>query len=146
MESLVAMMKVLVIEKSSKLRGDIKIALKIRWPKVEIQECMDSRLCLKFLKNMDRIRDIVVIGESSEGDDTKLIIRKIRSICDIPIIVVGLRIYDDIALVQALESGADEYIRAPFNQTEFISRVNAITRVKQGQYKAKQTNPHRNIT
>lgn len=59
-----------------------------------------------------------------EGTD---LCRSIRSVSDVPIIVVSAR-SEEIDRVISLEMGADDYLVKPFGMRELVARIRAVTR------------------
>jgi len=53
--------------------------------------------------------------------------RRVRSISDVPIIMLTAR-DDDIDKIVGLELGADDYLTKPFNPRELVARIKAILR------------------
>ncbi|MGI8495487.1 MAG: response regulator transcription factor [Pyrinomonadaceae bacterium] len=53
--------------------------------------------------------------------------RKIRASSEIPIIVLSVK-DDEKTIVEALDSGADDYVRKPFGTNEILARVRAALR------------------
>ncbi|MCH9010115.1 MAG: response regulator transcription factor, partial [Chloroflexi bacterium] len=86
------------------------------------------------MSGFPRIEIIGITGipESVQGDDLPKMsiweaIKEIRRFSDIPIIV-ATEGRDEIAVVRALESGADDYIHLPCNLMEVMARVVALVR------------------
>src|SRR5260370_42258003 len=55
--------------------------------------------------------------------------RRLRSISDVPIIVLSVR-GEEKTKVDALDAGADDYITKPFGMDEFLARIRATLRRK----------------
>jgi two-component system, OmpR family, KDP operon response regulator KdpE len=53
--------------------------------------------------------------------------RKLRSISDVPIIVLSVR-GEERAKVEALDAGADDYVTKPFGMEELLARIRATLR------------------
>src|SRR4051812_33896858 len=53
--------------------------------------------------------------------------RKLRSFSQVPVIVISIK-GDEAIKVQALDSGADDYVTKPFGMEELLARVRALTR------------------
>jgi len=72
--------------------------------------------------------DLIIWGTDEPLCDVTDVIHSIRRHSPIPILVLSARRDEDIA-VDALESGADDFLRKPFGQRELLARVkNALRR------------------
>ena len=121
-------MNILIAENRTDIKEDIIIALRIRWPEIEIIDYSNSKGIINTI--LDNDIDVVIVGEQTSGMSNNELIKTINKYNLISIIVIGSRVQSDRSLVKALEYGADEYIRYPFTQMELLSRINAIVRNK----------------
>ena len=71
--------------------------------------------------------DVVVADLVLQGIDGIELTRQIRQTSKVPIIVLSA-IGEDRKKVEALESGADDYVTKPFNMDELVARVRALLR------------------
>ncbi|NOT69756.1 MAG: response regulator [Hyphomicrobium sp.] len=71
--------------------------------------------------------DLVTLDLRLGSEDGLALARKIRSIRDIPIIIVSAK-SDELDRIVGLEPGADDYIAKPFNLREVLARVRAVLR------------------
>jgi len=71
--------------------------------------------------------DIVLLDVMLPGVDGFEVCRRIRSTCDIPIVMLTAR-GEDMDRVVGLELGADDYVPKPFNPRELLARMRAILR------------------
>jgi two-component system response regulator MtrA len=71
--------------------------------------------------------DLVIVDVMLPSIDGFEVCRRIRKISSAPIIVVTARI-DTVDAVVGLESGADDYVRKPFDMTELKARIRALLR------------------
>jgi len=71
--------------------------------------------------------DIVVLEIDLPDRSGFSLIRELRSMSDLPIIVLTQRA-DDRDLIEALDSGADHYIAKPLHHMELLAKVNAVLR------------------
>ena len=58
------------------------------------------------------------------------VLRRLRSQCDLPVLMLTAR-SDDVDRVVGLEMGADDYLAKPFNARELVARVRSILRRSQ---------------
>lgn len=68
--------------------------------------------------------NLVLLDLMLPGMDGYEICRRIRSVLDIPILMVTAKI-EDIDKIRGLGLGADDYVAKPFSPTELVARVKA---------------------
>ena len=71
--------------------------------------------------------DLIILDLMLPGRDGFEICKDIRSVKDIPIIIVSAR-KDDIDKIRGLGLGADDYMTKPFSASELVARVKALLR------------------
>jgi two-component system KDP operon response regulator KdpE len=71
--------------------------------------------------------DIVITDLAMPEMDGIELCRRIRSFSQVPIVVLSVK-GDEQAKVQALDSGADDYVTKPFGMGELLARVRALHR------------------
>ncbi len=71
--------------------------------------------------------DLAIVDVMLPTIDGFEVCRRIRNVASTPIIVVTARI-DTVDAVVGLESGADDYVRKPFDMTELKARIRALLR------------------
>ncbi|RDS80039.1 response regulator [Dyella psychrodurans] len=71
--------------------------------------------------------DLILLDLMLPGRDGLDICRELRSLSDVPIIMLTARV-DEIDRLLGLELGADDYICKPFSPREVVARVKAILR------------------
>ena len=71
--------------------------------------------------------DIILLDLGLPDIDGLKVISRIRAICDSPIIIVSAR-HLDHEKVDALDSGADDYIAKPFSVPELLARIRVALR------------------
>lgn len=71
--------------------------------------------------------DIILLDLGLPDIDGMKVISRIREICDAPIIVVSAR-HMDHEKVDALDSGADDYVGKPFSVPELLARIRVALR------------------
>lgn len=80
--------------------------------------------------------NLVVLARSLSGLDGLKICRKARASANyVPILMLGPRT-NELDLILALESGADDYLGKPLNRIEFVARAKVIMR--RGDWLARQ--------
>jgi DNA-binding response OmpR family regulator len=73
--------------------------------------------------------DIVVIDTLLGDYDGYELIRKIRSLSDVPVMMLSY-IKEESQMVKALELGVDDYIVKPVRSLEIIASINMLTKQK----------------
>ncbi len=76
--------------------------------------------------------DLVITDLSMPRMNGIALCRAIRASSDIPIIVLSVK-GEEAAKVEALESGADDYVTKPFGMAEILARVRAALRRSSGE-------------
>ena len=71
--------------------------------------------------------DVVITDLAMPEIDGIELCRSIRSFSRVPIVVLSVK-GDERAKVQALDSGADDYVTKPFGMSELLARVRALLR------------------
>ncbi len=71
--------------------------------------------------------DLVLLDLMLPGLDGIEVCKQLRSVSDVPIIMVTARV-DEIDRLLGLELGADDYICKPFSPREVVARVKAVLR------------------
>lgn len=71
--------------------------------------------------------DLVVLDIMLPDQDGFETLRQIRSLCDVPVIMLTAR-HDETDRIIGLEMGADDYMHKPFNPRELLARVKAVLR------------------
>lgn len=73
--------------------------------------------------------DLLILDLMLPGTDGLTITRRLRSTCDLPIIILTAR-SDAVDCIVGLEIGADDYLAKPFNARELLARIHAVLRRK----------------
>ncbi|NAZ88099.1 winged helix-turn-helix domain-containing protein [Kineococcus indalonis] len=71
--------------------------------------------------------DVLVVDLMLGGIDGFTFIRRVRPVCDAPVIVLSAR-HGKSDIVAALEAGADDYVTKPFDLGELFARLKALRR------------------
>lgn len=90
-----------------------------------VDSATDGRIALQ--KILDAPPALVVLDLMLPGVDGWEICRRVRTLSDVPIIMLTAR-DDDIDKIVGLELGADDYLTKPFNPRELVARIRAILR------------------
>src|SRR5882757_10733321 len=77
---------------------------------------------------LQRVRpDLIILDLMLPGEDGLSICRRLRSIDNIPILMLSAK-SDEVDRVVGLEMGADDYLAKPFGPRELLARVRALLR------------------
>lgn len=114
---------VLIVDDDDGIRSSLRLALEDNGYRV--LESPDGESALRIVER--DAPDIVLLDLMLPGIDGYECCRRIRREHDMPIIVVSARV-DSHDVVAGLESGADDYIRKPFDVAELTARLRALRR------------------
>jgi DNA-binding response OmpR family regulator len=81
---------------------------------------------------------LVVLDVMLPGGDGRLILKKIRTVSDVPIIMLTAR-GDETDRIAGLEAGADDYLPKPFNARELVARIRSVLKRRVHQTPESQT-------
>lgn len=117
---------ILLVEDDPMVRKSLTTALEVEGYRVTAEE--DGAKAVEIFSGRDF--DLVIVDVMLPTIDGFEVCRRIRKQASTPIIVVTARI-DTVDAVVGLESGADDYVRKPFDMTELKARIRALLRRKQ---------------
>ena len=75
----------------------------------------------------DETPDLVLLDLAMPGRDGVDVVRAARLTSDVPIIILTGET-DELAKVEALDAGADDYVTKPFGRQELLARIRAVLR------------------
>jgi two-component system KDP operon response regulator KdpE len=75
----------------------------------------------------DEAPDLILLDLAMPGRDGVDVCREVRRTSDVPIIVLTGET-DEVAKVEALDAGADDYVTKPFGRQELLARIRAVMR------------------
>ncbi len=91
----------------------------------DIRVANDGEMALELMKNWTP--HLVVTDLAMPNLDGIDLTRRVRSISQVPIIVLSVR-GQDRSKVEALDAGADDYVTKPFSMNELLARIRAQLR------------------
>ena len=119
-----APLRVLVIDDEPPIRKLLRVGLSARG--FQIMEASSGKMALELLG--EQPPDLIVLDlglPDMQGDE---LLRTMRARNDsVPIVVLSSR-DDEAGKVQALDSGADDYVTKPFGMDELLARMRAALR------------------
>lgn len=117
-------MKALLAQDEDESTEAIKLAFSVCLPECELEMTNSSKRALEIISS-NEAPDICIIDSNLPDCDASNLIKKIRTISEVPLIVISY-IDSESEIVKALELGADEYITKPFRQLEFMAHVRSL--------------------
>jgi two-component system response regulator MtrA len=115
--------RVLLVEDDSSIREIVSIGLKAAG--FRVSTCPDGRDGLATVRSGGF--DVVILDVMLPSLDGFEVCRQIRAFSRVPIVMLTART-DTIDVVVGLESGADDYVKKPFEVPELVARVRAVLR------------------
>ena len=97
---------------------------------IAVKRALDGNTALKHAQG--QAFDIVILDVMLPGKNGLNVCRELRSVSDVPIIMVTAR-SEDADRIVGLELGADDYLVKPFSPGELVARVRALVRRARGQ-------------
>ena len=119
-----APLRVLVIDDEPPIRKLLRVGLSAHG--YQIMEASSGKMALEFLGG--QTPDLIVLDLGLPDMQGHELLRTIRARNDsVPIVVLSSR-DDEAGKVQALDSGADDYVTKPFGMDELLARMRAALR------------------
>ncbi len=81
----------------------------------------------------DPVPDLIILDLGLPDEDGQIVLQKLREWYSGPILVLSAR-DQDVQKVQALDSGADDYVTKPFSTSELTARIRALLRRHTGMH------------
>lgn len=120
---------ILIVEDDKVIRNFIEISLDSQGYKCIAVETGQAGVSMAFSHNPD----VVLVDLGLPDMDGLEVIKKLRQVFHMPIIVVSAR-GRDMDKVEALDSGADDYLTKPFSVVELLARIRVALRHKATQF------------
>lgn len=115
--------RILVVDDESQITRVLRTTLSAQ--SYDVRTAADAESALDVFK--DWAPDLVITDLSMPGMSGIDLCRTIRGRSSVPIIILSVRGEDKLK-VEALDSGADDYVTKPFSRTELLARVRANLR------------------
>ena len=114
---------ILIVEDDAKIRNYISFILKQEGFNCYLASTAQEALSTLVIKQID----VMLLDLGLPDYDGIEVIKKVREWSEVPIIVVSARDQDK-EKVNALETGADDYLTKPFSAPELVARVRVTLR------------------
>lgn len=114
---------ILVVEDDAPIRNLITTTLKTHDYRYTVADCGETAL----REAATSAPDIMLLDLGLPDLDGVEVIRRVRSWSDMPIIVISAR-SEDADKIEALDSGADDYLTKPFSVEELLARLRVTQR------------------
>ena len=115
--------RILVVDDEPQIRRSLQVNLENKGYAVETAE--NGEHAISAFHN--RRPDILILDLLMPGMGGVDVVRRIRTASTVPIIVLSA-IGDEPHKVEALETGADDYITKPFGMEELLARIRSLLR------------------
>lgn len=116
-------MKILLVEDDEAILDGLAFCLKKEG--FEIEKCTLGRDALEKIKSIHF--DLLILDINLPDMNGLKLYKEIKVLKDIPTIFLTAN-DSELSIVEALDSGADDYITKPFKTRELISRVHSVLR------------------
>ncbi|HPR63068.1 MAG TPA: diguanylate cyclase [Thermoanaerobaculia bacterium] len=140
-------MKILVVDDSASVRGQVKELLSKSVPGVEIQTANNGietlSLAEKFLPDMI-IMDVQMPGMN--GYEALRVLKSRERTREIPVIFLTGTYREEEDLITGLELGAVDYVMKPIQEKIFMARVKVMLRLKEAQEGIRRLSLHDPLT
>lgn len=116
---------ILVVDDEKSIRSFLRISIEMQGYK-----CIDaSDGATALMLAVSRNPDIMVLDLGLPDMDGVEVIKKLRTISQLPIIIISARGHER-EKIEALDVGADDYLTKPFSVPELLARIRVILRHK----------------
>jgi DNA-binding response OmpR family regulator len=117
-------MRVLLVEDDDRVAGALSVNLTRQ--RMEVDRVGSAQRALERLRT-GAGHDVVLLDLGLPDLDGLALCRRIRELCDVPVIMVTART-DMASRLHGLHVGADDYVTKPFDPRELVARIHAVTR------------------
>ncbi len=115
--------RILVVDDEAQITRVLRMTLTSQ--RYDVRVANEGEAALEIMK--DWVPDLVITDLQMPRMDGIELCRQIRSVSQLPIIVLSVK-GDDPTKVKALDLGADDYVTKPFSMNELLARVRANLR------------------
>lgn len=112
--------RILIIEDDEQIQETLALSFKIFWPEAVVYTFGSAEEGIRFASSESL--DVILLDLTLPGMSGFEAMQQIRNFSLTPIVVMTTA-RDEQDVLQALKSGADDYLIKPFRQAELLSRV-----------------------
>lgn len=116
---------ILIVDDEKSIRSFLRVSMETQGYKCIDTDNGSSALMLAVSHNPD----IMILDLGLPDIDGVEVIKKLRTMLQIPIIIISARGHDR-EKIEALDAGADDYLTKPFSVPELLARIRVILRHK----------------
>lgn len=116
---------ILIVDDENSIRKFLRVSIETQGYKCIDADNGSNAIMLTISQNPD----ILILDLGLPDMDGVDVIKKLRTMSQIPIIIISARGHDR-EKVEALDAGADDYLTKPFSVTELLARIRVILRHK----------------
>lgn len=114
----------LLVEDDDRVAGALSVNLTRQ--RMDVDRVGSAQRALERLRTGAR-HDVVLLDLGLPDLDGLALCKRIRELCDVPVIMVTART-DMSTRLHGLHVGADDYVTKPFDPRELVARIHAVTR------------------
>ena len=123
-------MKALVVgEGARRFALDVTSALHLGWSEASVEQASTTESALESIVRLSP--EIIVLNGSSPVIDWLSAVRQFRASTE-AVIIVAAEDYDEGDLIEAVEAGADDYLKVPLQRILFVARIRSAIRRAHG--------------
>jgi two-component system, OmpR family, KDP operon response regulator KdpE len=115
--------KIFVIDDEIQIRRLLRVSLDSQG--YDVEEAASGKEGLKMFPLIQP--NMVLLDLGLPDMDGQEVLKSIRKISSIPLIILSVR-NDEQSIIQALDSGADDYLAKPFHTGELFARIRLVLR------------------
>jgi two-component system KDP operon response regulator KdpE len=115
--------KILIVDDEAEIRRFLRASLKLYYHEIIEAETGSDALD----KTYSQKPDLLILDLGLPDMDGVEVTRQVRSMTDVPIIILSVR-SSDKDKIGALDAGADDYLTKPFSMGELLARVRVVLR------------------
>ena len=116
-------MKVVFIGADPQVAEMVGLSIRLRWPGVTPLVATTTSEGLEIVEQASP--DVVLLQVGLPDMSLSKALQQLRGFSNVPLLVLGQQ-GSEAELVTALEMGADDYVRLPFDMSEMMARVGSL--------------------
>jgi two-component system KDP operon response regulator KdpE len=115
--------KILIVDDEIQIRR----LLRISFESINYEVCEAATASEGIVECANRKPDLLILDLGLPDDTGISVLKKVREFTNIPVLILSVR-NSERDIIEALDSGADDYITKPFNTGELLARVRVALR------------------